>query len=93
MALLLANARLLFSNDTGVSHVAAAFQTPSVILFTASDPNRWRPLDHHLHRIIENAAEATSNAVIEQVKRLLAEVAFQPGEERALAHTRVPMHT
>src|SRR5512133_3948126 len=55
LALLLANARLLVSNDTGVSHIAAAFGTPSVILFTLSDPNRWRPHNHFLHRVILKA--------------------------------------
>ncbi len=93
LALLLANARLLLSNDTGVSHIAAAFQTPSVILFTASDPNRWRPLNHQLHRIIENAGQVSHTEVIQQAKSLLAEAPFQPGEGHALAQLRGLEHT
>lgn len=47
---LLGQAELLVSNDTGVSHVAAALQVPSVILFSPySDINRWRPLDASQH--------------------------------------------
>ncbi len=49
MAALLSKARLLVANDTGVSHLAAAFRVPSVVVFTAGDPRRWAPLDNALH--------------------------------------------
>lgn len=49
LAALIDNARVLVCNDTGVSHVAAARGTPSVVLFTASDPAHWAPLDQTLH--------------------------------------------
>ena len=50
LAALLFHAKLLVSNDTGVSHIAAALQVPSVILFSPySDINRWRPLDIMQH--------------------------------------------
>lgn len=52
LAELLRNTALLFSNDTGVSHLAAAVGAPSVVVFTASDPHRWAPLDSQLHRVI-----------------------------------------
>ncbi len=52
MAALLKRSRLLISNDTGVSHLATALQTPSVILFSNSDPHRWAPLNGDRHRII-----------------------------------------
>jgi ADP-heptose:LPS heptosyltransferase len=50
MALLLRHARLLICNDTGVSHLAAAMEAPSVVIFTHSSPARWAPLNHALHR-------------------------------------------
>lgn len=43
----------LLSNDTGVSHIASALGTPSVIIFSKfSLPHRWAPLNTQLHTVI-----------------------------------------
>jgi ADP-heptose:LPS heptosyltransferase len=52
LAALIARARLLVCNDTGVSHVAAAMRTPSVVIACGSDPRRWAPLNGDLHRVL-----------------------------------------
>jgi ADP-heptose:LPS heptosyltransferase len=52
IALLIKEAAMLFSNDTGVSHIAAAVQTPSIVIFLASDPERWAPLNQKMHQVI-----------------------------------------
>ena len=44
MAGLVATARLVVVNDTGVSHLAAAIGTDSVTVFSASDRERWAPV-------------------------------------------------
>lgn len=55
LAALIAQARLVVSNDTGISHLAAAVATPSVIVSCGSDPQRWAPLDQVRHHVISAA--------------------------------------
>jgi ADP-heptose:LPS heptosyltransferase len=52
MAALVRASRLLVCNDTGVSHIAAAMQTPSVVVACGSDTRRWAPLDRRRHRVL-----------------------------------------
>jgi ADP-heptose:LPS heptosyltransferase len=51
-AALIAAARVLVCNDTGVSHVAAAVRTPSVVVSTGDNPARWAPIDAQRHRVL-----------------------------------------
>ncbi|WP_157991340.1 glycosyltransferase family 9 protein [Caldimonas tepidiphila] len=69
LAALLARARLLVSNDTGVAHVAAGLALPNVVVFFASDPGRWAPRNCAPHRIVCEPggpdAEAVGRAALE----------------------------
>ena len=69
-AALVAAARVLVTNDTAASHVAAAVGTPSAVVFLASDPARWAPLDAARHSAVppDRADVAT---VLGEVSRLL----------------------
>jgi len=52
LAALVARCRLVVTNDTGMSHVAAAVQTPSVVVASGSDVNRWAPLNRQRHMVL-----------------------------------------
>ena len=62
LAALLAGARLVVCNDTGVSHLAAALRVPSVVVFSASEVRRWAPLDRRLHRPVRGAGGGLERA-------------------------------
>ena len=49
---LIARARLVVANDTGVVHIAAALGTPSVVVSAGADVARWRALDHSRHTVL-----------------------------------------
>jgi ADP-heptose:LPS heptosyltransferase len=55
-AALLSAASLVVCNDTGISHLAAALETPSVVIGRNSDPARWAPLDTERHIYLEHRA-------------------------------------
>jgi ADP-heptose:LPS heptosyltransferase len=52
LAALVSKARLVVCNDTGMSHIAAAMKTRSVVIASGSDTRRWAPLDHERHRVL-----------------------------------------
>ena len=52
LAALASRCRLVICNDTGMSHVAAAVGTPSVVIASGSDARRWAPLDGSRHAVI-----------------------------------------
>lgn len=73
LAVLLRHAALLVCNDTGISHLGAALQTPSVVVFSDSDIERWAPGDRTRHRIVDSrqTGPATPDQVLHQAHELL----------------------
>jgi ADP-heptose:LPS heptosyltransferase len=55
LASIIKGSRMLISNDTGVSHIASALRTPSVIIFSPySVMRRWAPLNTTLHKSVDH---------------------------------------
>jgi ADP-heptose:LPS heptosyltransferase len=52
LAALVSRARLVVCNDTGISHIAAALRTPSVVVSCGADPARFAPADRARHRVL-----------------------------------------
>lgn len=79
-AALLAQARLVICNDTGIAHIAAALHTPSLAVCCGSGGRRWAPLDQRRHRCVDAATglaartkTMASAGVMESVRALLAD--------------------
>lgn len=75
LAILLQRSALLLCNDTGVSHLATALRTRSVVIFSNSELQRWAPLDRQRHRVVDlrdSTADGLSQ-VLAQVEALLQE--------------------
>jgi ADP-heptose:LPS heptosyltransferase len=54
LAALTREARLVVSCDTGIVHLAAAFQTPQIALYGPTNPFHWRP--RHARAVVLSAA-------------------------------------
>lgn len=71
VAVLIKNADLLISNCTGVSHIAAALKTKSIVISLDGEPDRWGPLNKSLHTTIDWTINQNLNNVYNEVKGLL----------------------
>ena len=49
LAAILEQAALFIGHDSGISHLAAAVKTPSVVLFGPTEPAVWAPAGAHVH--------------------------------------------
>lgn len=63
-AALLSKSSFLISNCTGVSHLAAALEVPSLIISMDGEPKRWGPLNKKLHQTMDWAGDANFQTVL-----------------------------
>jgi ADP-heptose:LPS heptosyltransferase len=71
IAVLIKQAYALISNCTGVSHMASALGTPSIVISMDGEPFRWAPLNHNLHKTIDWTITPDYHLVYEEMKSLL----------------------
>lgn len=71
LAILLKDSAGLVSNCTGVSHIAAAIKTPSVIISMDGEPERWGPTNHAIHYTHDWLKDKKYVVVKNAVKRML----------------------
>jgi ADP-heptose:LPS heptosyltransferase len=64
IAELIDGAYLLISNCTGVSHIAAAVETPSVVISMDGEPERWGPINTEIHHTIDWTRDPDFNKVL-----------------------------
>lgn len=78
---LLKDAFMLVANCTGVSHVAAALHTPSVIISMDGEPYRWASLNKSLHKTIDWTMHPGIGEVMLQLNTLIVDrTALAAGE-------------
>lgn len=83
VAALVSGARLVLSNDTGMSHVAAALKTSSMVLFEAANSLRWAPQNRRLHKPVWRAMGVHADEVLALAKAHLDEINASSSEQRA----------
>lgn len=71
LAVLLKNSRGLISNCTGISHIAAAIETPSVIISMDGEPERWGPENKDIHQTVDWLKDQQYGKVLMAVERML----------------------
>jgi ADP-heptose:LPS heptosyltransferase len=71
VAVLIKNAAALVSNCTGVSHIASALKTKSIVISLDGEPFRWEPLNKKLHKTIDWTVTPDLGLVKEELEGLL----------------------
>jgi ADP-heptose:LPS heptosyltransferase len=74
IGVLIKDAAVLISNCTGVSHIASALKTPSIVISMDGEPERWGPLNTKLHYTINWLEQPGYAYVSAQLDELLLQV-------------------
>jgi ADP-heptose:LPS heptosyltransferase len=72
VAVLIRDASMLVANCTGVSHIAAALETPSVIISLDGEPERWSPLNTKIHKTIDWTRQPVLHKVFMELEEILS---------------------
>lgn len=69
LAAVLRKCALFLGHDSGISHIAAAVGTPCILLFGATDPRVWAPLNGNV-QVLKAPNERLRELAIEDVKEM-----------------------
>lgn len=72
VAWLIQNAYMLIANCTGVSHIASATKTKSLVISMDGEPERWAPLNKELHVVVDWTKHPQFDKVLMNLNRLLS---------------------
>ncbi len=79
VGVLIKNAFALISNCTGVSHIASALKTRSIVISLDGEPYRWAPLNTELHTSIDWTQTQDFKVVIKVAEKLFGKTVFVNG--------------
>lgn len=71
VGILIKNAFVLISNCIGVSHIASAFKTPSIVIRMNGEPDRWAPLDKKVHRVFDWTVNSNFDQILLETQQIL----------------------
>jgi len=77
LAALFERCRLYVGHDSGISHIAAAAGTPSLLMFGPTDPEVWAPANPHVKYLVA-PQDAMGNLGIGAVKELVVKMFSAP---------------
>ena len=93
-AAMLAQCRLLVCNEPSVSHVALAVHTPSIVLASGSDRNRWVLPNPELHTVLwPHMPDTLQSQADQQSKGVPGRPADLIDVDRVLLHARHKLKT
>jgi hypothetical protein len=89
LAALVSDARLVVSGDTGVAHLATAYERPSVVLFGPTSPARWGPPVRPWHRVLwaGTKGDAHGAEIDHGLTSITVESVMQAVQEALSAHS------
>jgi ADP-heptose:LPS heptosyltransferase len=74
---LIKGACMLLSNCTGVSHIASAMETPSIVISMDGEPERWGPMNRELHVTYDWTSRQKLEEVFFETAKMLRKIKKQ----------------